>query len=130
MLGVITALKGNLKTARTHLEVADRLSPRDPTAAEGLVGYNMAAFAAGEYEDVIDNATKSIRLNPEYPAPYRQRAAALAMVERLDDARKDIERVLELIPGNTIEEVREQASYFPNLDRFLEGLRRAGLPEE
>ena len=127
----ILALTGDLEAARKHLETAIRLSPRDPDIPLRLVAYNVGAFAAGEYEDVIRNAARAIRSNPDYPAPYRQRAASLAMLGRLDEARRDIDRLLALIPGITIKQVREQLlSFFPNLDRFLQGLRMAGLPEE
>jgi len=51
------------------------------------------------------------------------------MLGRSEEARQDIDRLLELIPGNTISQVREQLSFFPDLERFLEGLRKAGLPE-
>ena len=128
----ILALTGDLEAARKHLETAVRLSPRDPAEISlRLIRYNVGAFGAGEYEEVIRNATQAIRSNPDYPAPYRQRAASLAMLGRLDEARRDIDRLLALEPGVTIKHVQEQlSSFFPNLDRFLQGLRMAGLPEE
>ena len=90
----------------------------------------VGAFSGGHHEEVVEKATRAIELNPDYPAAYRQRAASLAQLGRIDGARKDVERMLELMPGTTIKQAKAQlSSFFPNLDRFLDGLRKAGLPE-
>ena len=70
-----------------------------------------------------------MRTNPGYVALYRQRGAALAMLGREEEARRDIEEVLRLVPGNTIKRARE-LPFWPNIEPFLKGLRKAGLPEE
>lgn len=48
--------------AREHLETAFRLSPKDPVTRNWLVEYDVGAFAAGEYADVIRNVTQAVRL--------------------------------------------------------------------
>jgi adenylate cyclase len=126
----VMILKGDLEAARTHMETASRLSPRDPMRTSWLLVYNTGAYAAGHYEEVVERADEVFRLSPDSPGIFRQRAAALAMLGRTDEARQDIDRLLELIPGNSISQVREQLPWFPDLERFLEGLRKAGLPEE
>ncbi len=125
----IMILKGDMEAARTHMETASQLSPRDPMWTSWLLTYNIGVYVAGHYEEVVERADEVFRISPDNPAVFRQRAAALAMLGRSEEARQDIDRLLELIPGNTISQVREQLSFFPDLERFLEGLRKAGLPE-
>jgi hypothetical protein len=48
---------------------------------------------------------------------------------RLDEARADIRALLAMRPGATISEVRRYLDFMPNLDRYLDSLRLAGLPE-
>ncbi|MBT4044753.1 MAG: tetratricopeptide repeat protein, partial [Rhodospirillaceae bacterium] len=66
---------------------------------------------------------------PDFAGLYRQRAAALAMLGRMDEAREDIKQVLRLDPGNSIKIMRE-TPFWRDIEPFLEGLRKAGLPEE
>jgi adenylate cyclase len=112
-LGGIHALRGDLKSSAACLEKALTLSPRDEFIPQWLVNHNMGVISAGNYEEAVEIATRAIRTHSEYPAAWRQRAVALALSGHLDEAKADIARVLELIPGNSIAEVREQAFFFP-----------------
>jgi hypothetical protein len=51
------------------------------------------------------------------------------MLGRDDEARDDIKQVFRLIPDNTIKRVSEMP-FWPDIEPFLDGLRKAGLPEE
>ena len=51
------------------------------------------------------------------------------MLGREEEARDDVKQVLRLVPGNAIKRVRE-LPFWPDIEPFLEGLRKAGLPEE
>jgi len=128
-MGGNQAIRGDFVAARKHLDLAWRLSPRDPSAGMWQILYNIGLYGAERYDDVVRGAGEAIGTNPDYAALYRQRAAALAMLGREEEARDDIDRVLRLDPGNTIKRMRE-TPYWPNIKPFLEGLRRAGLPEE
>ncbi len=128
-LGGNQAILGDFEAARTHFDLARRLSPRDPSAGLWQVMYNMGLYGAERYDDVVKGADEAIRTLPDYPALYRQRAAALAKLGRVDKARDDIKQVLRLDPGNTIEIMRK-APFWKDIEPFLDGLRKAGLPEE
>jgi tetratricopeptide (TPR) repeat protein len=85
---------------------------------------------AARYDDAIATCTISIEMNPNFPSAYRQRAAVLALSDRLDEARRDVAKLLELEPNTNL---RETAQRVPlrgeHMEIFLDGLRAAGLPE-
>jgi hypothetical protein len=56
--------------------------------------------------------------------------AALAQSGRIDDAQWEVAEILTLDPGVTIASERKITPYAkPSLERYLDGLRKAGLPE-
>jgi adenylate cyclase len=67
----------------------------------------------------------------EAPTMYRIRAAALAHLGRIDEARAAIGEVLRLVPDDTVRGLRDRNGFIdtPSNRRFLDGLRLAGLPE-
>jgi adenylate cyclase len=62
----------------------------------------------------------------------RFKASSLANLGRMEQARDWLSRVLDVEPDLTIAQVKASAPPFPPelLARYLEGLRKAGLPEE
>jgi hypothetical protein len=48
---------------------------------------------------------------------------------RIDEARADIQSLLAIRPGLTVNEARRFLDYTPNPDHYLDSLRKAGLPE-
>ena len=63
--------------------------------------------------------------------------AALAQLGRLDEARSAIETGLELDPGFAVSRFRtnvaarsDNPTYLAGTERLLDGLRKAGVPEE
>ncbi len=70
---------------------------------------------------------------PRYAASTRYKVIALAHLGRIEEAREWLERELELHPGLTIAGVKATyAAAFPpeRVTLFVEGYRKAGLPEE
>ena len=61
----------------------------------------------------------------------RQEAAALGMMGRHDEATAAVENLLVSMPDLTISQVRNMVPVRNPIDwdRWLDGLRRAGLPE-
>ncbi len=59
---------------------------------------------------------------------------SLAQDARLDDARPAVEELLSLCPGFTLQTATEELRKwnFPAevIERYMEGLRKAGVPEE
>ncbi len=71
-----------------------------------------------------------IRLAPTNPTYRRQLAASYAMMDRIDEAQAAIKEYLRLEPNHTVADSRKVPTKIPeHLERFLDGLRKAGLPE-
>jgi tetratricopeptide (TPR) repeat protein len=113
---------------------AMRLSPLDPLNYIFSAGISFAHLAAGRYDEAVEWADRSLHEQPRYSPAMRYKVISLAHLGRLDDARRWLNRLLELQPGLTI--AKDKAMYgatmFPPevLAVFLDGLRKAGMPEE
>jgi adenylate cyclase len=125
------ALCGNYLASCAAFDRAFRLSPHDPMAGWWYSGKGIGAFIAGEYQDVLDVSTACIREFPDLPTAYRQRAAAFAMLDRLEEAREAVSGLLRLLPDATVSKVaRAVPIKSPEAhERWLNALRKAGMRE-
>jgi tetratricopeptide (TPR) repeat protein len=112
------------------VEAAIRLSPRDGFMPFWLMGLVWANHVLARYEEAASAARRAIRIAPNNPTFRRQLASALALQGRLDDAREALAQYLRLEPDHTIADASKVPTRVPeHLERFLDGLRKAGLPE-
>jgi tetratricopeptide (TPR) repeat protein len=130
-LGVALSIAVRPDEAIPHLEKALRLDPKSPEKWLWFDGMSWAHFAAGRYEKAVEWARQSVRLNPDDELGYRSLAASYAQLGRLDEARAAVKEALRIDPDLTLAKVRSQnPSTDPDfLARWIEGLRKAGLPE-
>lgn len=128
-LSRVYAFAGKYREAIEHGKHAIRLSPFDPDMALFLGGFAAANYAARRYAEAADYAAQAARLRPGFLGVQRMRCASLAQAGRVDDARSILAAVLREQPQLSIEWVRENVPYqTPQLlERYLEGLRKAGL---
>ncbi len=132
LLGAALGVAGDYEAALEQFEMALRLSPRDVHVATWYNYMGVAAFVAGRHEEAADWARKTADANPQFPAGHRTLAASYGILGRLAEAEAARERLQELLPHLTIAQLRESLPYFKNsddLERYLDGLRKAGLPE-
>ena len=104
-----------------------RLSPLDPFVGiwHWLSGF--AELGLGHYERSIEENHRAVATGfGDFP-PYRDLAAAYAMLGKLDEARAAVTEGRRINPSLTMKMVIATA---PNVPALLEGLRKAGLPEE
>jgi TolB-like protein/tetratricopeptide (TPR) repeat protein len=128
--GALLAVLGEPEAAIEEINKAIRLSPRDGFMTFWLMGLIWANHALARYEEAASVARQAIRLGPNNPSFRRQLTSALALHGRLDDAREALAEYLRLVPDHTIADVRKIPCKEPeHMERFLDGLRRAGLPE-
>jgi tetratricopeptide (TPR) repeat protein len=130
-LCVAEALCGNYRASCAAFDRAFLLSPHDPLAGWWYSGTGIGAFVAGEYADVLEITAACIREFPELPSAHRQRTAALAALGQLDEARVALEGLLRVLPDATLTKVaRAVPIKTPEAhERWLDALRKAGLPE-
>jgi adenylate cyclase len=132
LLGAALGVAGNYDAALEQFEIAMRLSPRDVHISAWYSYLAVAAFVMGRDEEAAEWARKSVEANPQFPGGYRTLAASAGNLGQLTEAEAARARLQELLPHLTIAQLRESLPYFKNaddLERYLDGLREAGLPE-
>jgi TolB-like protein/DNA-binding SARP family transcriptional activator len=128
--GWTLATAGRSDEAIASLLHALRLSPFDPEAFFTMSGMGCAYMMAGRFEEAVDCTRRALRERPTFGPALRFHAVSLAELGRLDEARETVARLLELEPGLSLSILRERVPGDPRfMDLFLDGLRKAGLPE-
>jgi adenylate cyclase len=132
LLGAALGVAGDYDAAVRQFKTAMRLSPRDLHIATWYSYLGIAAFVAGRHEEAAEWSIKATQSNPQLPGGHRTLASSYGYLGRLKDATVAREKLQDLQPQLTIAQLRESLPYFKNaedLERYLGGLRRAGLPE-
>jgi adenylate cyclase len=128
---IVRAWNGDDAIAVEHAQRAIRLSPFDPQRNLPYVGLAYAHFAAGRFEETVAAASLATQSNPRFTVPIILHAAALGSLDRKEDAKTVVQRLIELVPGITVATAILSARYVnpENIAALENGLRRAGLPE-
>ena len=128
---------GRAEETEAHIAEALRLSPRDTMAYIWMTIAGMAKIHLGSWEQAVAWFRRAIEANRNYPTAYFHLAAALAQLGRLDEAHSAVKAGLALNPAFTISRARaawtamsDDPTYLAQLEPILEGMRKAGLPEE
>ena len=125
-LSDITVLAGRVEEGLEHIRKAFRLNPFP--AGWYYLTLGQAQYAAGEYEAAVE----TLQRDETYRSSSRRfLAASLAQLGRLDEARAEVDLFLVGNPHFTTrhwtatEPFRDAAT----LEHFVDGYRKAGLPE-
>jgi Flp pilus assembly protein TadD len=131
-LGHGLAFAGRDHEAIEHTEEAIRLSPLDPMMALCLGSMAVAHYTAARYAEAVQYTTEAARLRPGFQGAHRLRCASLAQAERIDEARAFLATVRNEQPHLSLDWIRVNVPYqTPELmERFLDGMRKAGLNED
>jgi len=129
---IVRAWKDDDAIAVEQANRALRLSPFDPLIFLPYVGLAYAHFAAGRFEETVAAASLATQANPRFIVPIILHAAALGSLDRSEDAKTVVQRLLELQPGIAVATAILSARYVnpKNIAALADALRRAGLPEE
>jgi adenylate cyclase len=125
--GQVYRIAGLPEEAIRSFERAIRMSPVDPRLHMPLTGIGMAFIELRRFDEAIGVGKKSLR-QKLYVATYRCLASAFAHLERDAEAHDAAARVLEIDPAFTISAFIARGGQ-TNAKLFIEGLRKAGLPE-
>ena len=128
--GWIRAYVGDSRAAVALLERAMRLSPVDPAMFLFATALGLAHYTGGRHEEAAEWAGRALRDRPAYLAARRLLATSLAELGLLDAAREAVRALLAVAPDYTVGlAAAHSALRDPALrGRYLDGLRRAGLP--
>jgi adenylate cyclase len=129
--GWVRNLRGEPEVAISHLARAMRLSPLDPIAFHMQASTALAHFLAGRYDEASSWAERALRERPDDCRAMRILAASSALAGRLEEAHTAIARLRRREPACRISDLEDRLSPFRKQDlaRYLDGLRKAGLPE-
>lgn len=122
-------ISGLSAEALPSIEQAMRLNPRYPFWYLFVKGRSQ--YMLGHYEEAAENFEKALEKNPNVPWPRKLLIAAYGQLERVDDAEWELEELraqgYEISISDFVETTNLQSPVY--VDRFVEGLRKAGVPE-
>src|SRR5271166_5892033 len=128
---------GRAEETEAHVAEALRLSPRDTLAYIWMMFAGIAKARLGNWEQAVAWCRRAIEANRNHPLTYFTLAVALAQLGRADEAHSAVKVGLALNPAFTISRARvtytpvsDDPTYLAQADAVLEGMRKAGVPEE
>jgi TolB-like protein len=136
-IGVGKILSGRAEETEAHVAEALRLSPRDTLAYAWMTAAGIAKNNLGSYEQAVAWCRRAIEANRNHPQVHFVLGRTLAQLGRLDEARSAVKAGLALNPAYSISRARaawtamsDDPTYLAQTERILEGLRKAGVPEQ
>jgi adenylate cyclase len=127
-LGWTLSFDGQSDKAIVHSQTAIRMSPHDPQQVIFHGGLAAAHYLAGSYNEAINSALSVLRFRPTFNGARRLLVAALAQAGRLDEARKELERLKDFQPDISLAWIEKNVPYTPRqMKSYLEGWRKVGL---
>jgi TolB-like protein/tetratricopeptide (TPR) repeat protein len=112
-----------------HLAVSTQLSPRDPHQALNLSSAALCHFVEGRYADSIAGNRRAVHLRPRFTSAWRTLAAAAGLAGDVETGSSALHEAKRLQPELSAEWAEAHLPLVRSEDRqrFMEGLRRAGL---
>ncbi len=128
-LAAILTYAGMPEKALALVEKAIRLNPHYPLGYARVLGY--AHFTQGRYQAAIEGFTRAIERNPGAQRTHMWLAASYALSGQLEEAQWEVQEVLALDPEFSLTRISQAVPYKDpaHLERLVDALRKAGLPE-
>jgi len=126
--GLVLSWMGRWREGAEAAHRAVRLSPHDPFSAiyNGVAAF--AAFVEGDYGEAIRLSREGVRLRSDFVGGHRVLTAAAGMAGDAALAAQALQELRRAQPNISLAWVATQLPLRDEeLDRFVEGLRRAGL---
>jgi tetratricopeptide (TPR) repeat protein len=130
-LGLVYAFIGRFDEAIAEQEIATRLSPSDPMLWAFMNVQAYANLNSRQFEQAAEWAHRALR-QPNAPLnPYIAHVIALSQLDRPDEARQAADTMHEKFPNLSVERIRDKTPFNreEDMELWLEGLRKAGVPE-
>lgn len=130
-IGASLVFSGRASESLPHLETAIKLSPHDPNMGSFVVRIADAHLFMHQYDNAIDWAKKALRQPNFQWSRYAVLIAALGHLGRLREAGQYLEELMELRPdfSRTFVQETHLITGENEMDHYLEGLSKAGLPD-
>ncbi len=111
-----------------------RISPREPRIGSALYAEAHAHTLLGNDEEAVSLSRRAIGAGFKAHFPYTYLAAGLANLGRADEARAVVAELIGMYPSITIARIvanrrSDYPRYLARWQRYLDGLRKAGVPD-
>jgi tetratricopeptide (TPR) repeat protein len=127
-MGIFLIQAGKPDEAIDHIIRAMRLNPYYPARYPWKLG--VAYYTAKRYSEAVTPLKEAINLSPKFMMPHRALAATYAQLGRVDEARAMVEQILAEEPHASLRKENWGNYKYPeDLEHWLDGMRKAGLPE-
>ena len=135
---------GQFEKSLEFFDKAIRFSPNDPALASWYHLKSADHFGLKRYDQAIESARRAIAINPNTnPWSHLNLIAALALAGHEAEAHEALQRYLASVPSGPktiaawkafvaqfFTNPHSDPRYLETVDRYYEGLRKAGAPEE
>ena len=135
--GIALILSGRAREAFSPLQLALRLSPKDPAAANWRYSLCHAHLHLHEYQEAIEECRRTINMNNTYWYGHVDLVSAYGTTGQLEQARQSLTELNKIRPDFTVQWFREFVhAYSSNpqfrreFDDILDGLRKGGVREQ
>ena len=131
--GYVMAFTNQPEPAIESFNHAMRLSPLDPLSHMFKTGLTISNMLAGRFVEAMKWVDETLREQPRNATAVRWKTSLCGHLNRVEDGQKCVRDLLALYPGASIRSFERylEPMNVPELGAmFLEGLRKAGLPEE
>jgi TolB-like protein/Flp pilus assembly protein TadD len=134
LIGLAKSLIGRGEETEAHVQEALRLSPRDTNAYLWMGVAGFAKLLLGSDEEAVTQLRRALEFNRNHPRAHFWLAAALAHLDRLNEARSMVRAGLALTPSYTVRRFRDRVAsdnptYLAQRERIPPAMRKAGVPE-
>jgi Tfp pilus assembly protein PilF len=122
---------GDHGAALDCLTKAWKLGQQSPWALSIKGGLALASLQAGDDHSAIAFANEGLSVSTGYATLHRVMAAANAHLGQMDEARRAVEAALGTDPDDSIRAIRARNVFAESsqVNRYIDGLRLAGMPE-
>jgi DNA-binding SARP family transcriptional activator len=121
---------GDHAEALRRINKAIRLSPSDPHMFFFDMALVIVHLMRGDFAAAIEAGRHAVDLNPLFSSTYKSYLSALGWMGLTREAGEVRDRLLALEPGFSLAQAVERSPFLrpEDVERYAEGLRRAGLP--
>lgn len=128
--GAVSLYLGELARAVAEFQRSRRLNPVDPSSYEMQSSIALAQALLGNHAEALDFVGRALAAQPNSVQVLGTAAFAHAQVGNVEQARRFVDQLRRIAPMMTL---RALPGFLPfqrvHVDRLVEGLRIAGLPE-
>jgi tetratricopeptide (TPR) repeat protein len=135
--GFALILSGRVRQALSPIQLALRISPRDNYAYFWHERLCRAYLHLQEYKDAIEECRRSVNMNSSQSEAYIGLVSAYGATGQMEQARQTIAALNKMRPIFTLRGYRQfsytfssNAQYRREVDDVVDGLRKAGIPEQ